>query len=257
MALGVQPIAAVAARRASCLACPARSATICAALPEAAIDRVALIKLLPRRLPAGAVIFAEGDPCTACFTVLEGWVALVASAEAGTQVVLDYALPGNYFGFVRNPAASRAHGAVALTAVRLCPLPCETALALLATEAPLAKRLAHLTALHEARVEERLISALQRSARSRIARLLLALCFRQTGALPATAGQVVTLPLTQLLIGETVGLTAEHVSRTLNRLAVDGVLRLRRRRLTVLDPLALIAAAGVAERPLVDMVAPA
>jgi CRP/FNR family transcriptional regulator len=251
------PLNQVAARRASCLSCPARSSTVCAPLPDVAIDRVALIKNPSRRLPAGATIYAEQDQCAECFTVLEGWVALVAANDEGGRVVLGFALPGDYFGFVPNPLAPRAHSAVALTPVRLCPLPRGGMQPLIASDPALAKRLAHLEALHAARADEHLVSTVQHDARGRIARLLVALCFRLTRALPAAPGQVFLLPLTLAVIGESTGHSPEHVSRSLHRMAAEGMLRFRRGRLTVLDPAALIAAAGVSERPLADMLAPA
>jgi hypothetical protein len=47
------------------------------------------------------------------------------------------------------------------------------------------------------------------------------------------------------MIGDALGLSNEHVCRTLARLAEDGVLELNRHALRVLDPVALAEEAGV------------
>ena len=108
-------------RRASCLTCTAHAHTICAAVPEAEIDRVALIKLPPRRFPAGATIYAEQP--------------------------------------------------------------------LLGIDAALAKHLAHLVALHEARGYDHLINTATRDAHGRIAHLLVELYSRQIHRLPHSRGE--------------------------------------------------------------------
>ena len=246
----------LAARRESCLACKVRGRTICAAVPEAAIDRMALVKLPSRRLPAGAVIYAEQEHCAECFTVLEGWVALTAALEDGGRVVLDFALPGDYFGFQANPDAPRPQSAIAVTAVRLCPLPRGRMQPLVGTDAAVAKHLSHLLAMHEARAHDHLINNASREAHGRIAHLLIELYFRQRHRLPEIPDEVIDLPLTLALIGEAVGLTPVHVSRSLRRLREERVLRLNRGRLLIIDPEALIRASGVDDRPLADATIP-
>ena len=240
------------ARRESCLACKVRGYTVCAPLATTAIDRVAMLKQPSRRLPAGAAIYAEQERCGAYFTVLEGWVALTAALEDGGRVVLDFALPGDFFGFQANPSVPRPQSAVAVTDVRLCPLPRAGLEALIGAEPVVAAHLSHLIAVHEARAHDHLISSAGRDARARVAHLLIELYFRQLHRLPRQRDETIDLPLTLALIGEAVGLTAVHVSRTLRRMREDGVLRLHRGRLVIADPDALIRASGVDDRPLAD-----
>ena len=247
----------LAARRETCLGCMVRGRTVCAAVPEAQIDRIALVKLAPRRLAPGAVIYAEQEHSTECFTVLEGWVALTAALEDGGRVVLDFALPGDYFGFQANPDAPRPQSAIAVTAVRLCPLPRGRMQPLVASNAAVAERLSHLIAMHEARAHDHLVNNVGRDAHGRIAHLLIELYFRQRRHLPDTRNEAIDLPLTLALIGEAVGLTPVHVSRSLRRLREERVLRLHRGQLLILDPEALIRASGVDDRPLADATSPA
>ncbi len=245
----------IAARRASCLSCAARARTVCAPLPAAAIDRVALLRLPPRRVATGGTIYAEQDSCVEYFTVLDGWVGLAAGLEDGSRLILDYALPGDFFGFQANPAAPRPQSAFAVTQARLCPLPRAGVEALIGRDPAVAAHLSHLIAVHEARAHDHLVNSNGREAHERVAHLLIELYFRQRHRLPAERDETIDLPLTLALIGEAVGLTPVHVSRTLRRLREGGVLRLRLGRLRIIDPDALIRASGVEDRPLADEVA--
>jgi CRP/FNR family transcriptional regulator, anaerobic regulatory protein len=239
-------------RRRACLRCPGRLRTICAPVPVATIERLAQLKLPPRRLPAGQSIYAEGEPCNAYFTVLLGWVALTTVQGGQAGVVLDYALPGDFFGLQPNPETPRLHSAIAVTDVTVCPLPRQGAEVLLQTDPAVAAHLAHLVALHEARAHAHLVNSTGRGARERVAHLLIELFFRQTHHLPHQPDELVELPLTLTLMGETIGLTAAHLSRTLRRLREEGIIRFRRGHLHICDPDALLAASGVDLRPLAD-----
>ena len=238
------------ARARACLVCPVRARTICAPIAPAAIDLVARLRLPPRRIAAGAAIYAEQADCAEYFTLLEGWAALTAGVEDGARLVLDFALPGDFIGFQANPAAPRPQSAIAVTDVRLCPLPRGAVETLLGAAPAVAAHLSHLIAVHEARAHDHLVNSNGRSARERLAHLFIELYFRQRHTLPRLAGETIDLPLTLGLIGDAVGLTGVHISRTLRRLREEGVVQLRHRRLTVIDPDRLIAASGVESRPL-------
>ena len=251
------PTREVVARRNGCLACPARAHTVCAPLATTAIDRVALLKQPPRRLPAGTTIYAEQERCGEYFTLLEGWVALTAALEDGRRVVLDYVLPSGFFGFQANPVMPRPQSALAVTAVGLCPLPRPGLEALIGADPAVAAYLSHLIAVHEARAHDHLVNSTGRHARARLAHLLIELYFRQRHELPYRPGEIIDLPLSLALIGEAVGLTAVHVSRTLRGLREEGIVRLRRGRLLISNPEALVHASGVEDRPLADEAADA
>ena len=254
MLISAVPIPAdpMAASARSCLACPVRARTICAPIAAAAIDLVARLKLPPRRIAAGATIYAEQADCAEYFTLLDGWAALTAGMEDGARLVLDFALPGDFIGFQANPAAPRPQSAIAVTDVRLCPLPRGAVETLLGAAPAVAAHLSHLIAVHEARAHDHLVNSNARSARERLAHLFIELYFRQRHVLPGLPGETIDLPLTLSLIGDAVGLTGVHISRTLRRLREEGIVQLRRRRLTVIDPDGLIAASGVEGRPLAD-----
>jgi len=97
----------------------------------------------------------------------------------------------------------------------------------------------------EARAHDHLTNLGLRSARERIAHLLLELYVRLYDRLPSTAGEVISLPLSQEQIGNALGLTFVHVSRMLRGLREERIVRLANHRLEIIGPRALIVAAGV------------
>jgi CRP/FNR family transcriptional regulator len=88
-------------------------------------------------------------------------------------------------------------------------------------------------------------------ARTRVAAFLLEVFVRahlHGYVVPGTAEALsVAMPLTQDHIGDALGLTNIHVNRMLRLLREDGVVRLSKGRLTVLDPDRLAGIAGYAD----------
>jgi hypothetical protein len=84
-----------------------------------------------------------------------------------------------------------------------------------------------------------------RGARERIARLLLEIYVRVRRRLPAEPGEIIQLPLSQGHIGQALGLTYVHVCRTLQILREQKIVRFANHRLEIMDPPALMAAAGI------------
>lgn len=89
---------------------------------------------------------------------------------------------------------------------------------------------------------QQLASVAKRTARERIAHLLLDVNNRAHAGSPGTPAP---LPLTQEHIADAVGLTSVHVSRVLKELRADGIVSTRGHVLDILDRARLGEAAGV------------
>jgi hypothetical protein len=74
---------------------------------------------------------------------------------------------------------------------------------------------------------------------------LLEIYVRGRRRLPAEPGEIIQLPLSQGHIGQALGLTYVHVCRTLQILREQKIVRFANHRLEIIDPLALVAAAGI------------
>ena len=109
----------------------------------------------------------------------------------------------------------------------------------------LAVLLCRQIAADEARAHDHLTNLGLRGARERIARLLLEIYVRVRRRLPAEPGEIIQLPLSQGHIGQALGLTYVHVCRTLQILREQKIVRFANHRFEIIDPPALVAAAGI------------
>ena len=92
---------------------------------------------------------------------------------------------------------------------------------------------------------DQLSSVGRRSARERIAHLLLELFLRSRMRWPGNYLEEMYLPLTQEDIGDATGLTGVHVNRVLRDLYKEGILGFQYRRLRILNPDKLVDVAGI------------
>jgi CRP-like cAMP-binding protein len=168
--------------------------------------------------------------------LLAGWGAEVAHLKDGRRQILDLALPGDVI------FASPAQGEfVFLTKATTARIVLDEALG------PSAHMLAALREAHrmarEARLATAVISLGRRSAYERTACLLLALYERHL-EMGLADGAGFTLPLTQEMLADALGLSVVHINRTLQQMRSDGRLVLRASQATFPDRAGLASAVG-------------
>jgi CRP/FNR family transcriptional regulator len=228
----------------SCAKCAVRANGFCASLTPADLELMSGIKQARKTLPAGSTIYEQGEICNQYFLVLEGWVAIYVNLEEGFRHIVDFALPGDFFGGGPFQDGAMPHAAESITTVRVCPIPKRRMDASIHERPGLGARLSHVAACHEARAHDHLINISRRGARERIAHLLLELFYRRCHRLPSLPRETIPFPLTLDHIGDALGLSSEHVSRRLRLLREEEIVTITRRRLEILDPEALIRAGG-------------
>lgn len=92
-------------------------------------------------------------------------------------------------------------------------------------------------------LRERIVSLGRRDARGRVAYLLCELLWRHA-AVGLTNGDTFRLPLTQIELADTLGLTPVHVNRVLKEFRGRGLITMEHRVLSLLDVAALQDIAG-------------
>ena len=137
------------------------------------------------------------------------------------------------------------HSARCLSVVRVYAFPRRKLDIIIETNPRLAILLCRQITANEARAHDHLANIGLRDARQRIAHLLLELYVRVRQRLPIERGEIFQLPLSQGQIGQALGLTYVHVCRTLQILRQQKIVRLANHKLEIIDPEALIAAAGI------------
>lgn len=196
-----------------------------------------------RTLRAGETLYFQGDESRCIYLLLDGWAFRHQSLEDGRRQILDFALGGAVFGFPS--AGTLTHGVEALTPCTFSIFTRDNLFALLQRVPVLGLRFIEIMAGAEARAYEHLTSVGRRSARERVASLLMELLLRARRMEPAGGTARMALPLMQPHIADALGLASETVCRTLAAMRRDGVLVLRAQKLEVLDIDRLAEEAGI------------
>jgi CRP-like cAMP-binding protein len=202
-------------------------------------------KSADRKMKAGCDLFRLGERGEAIYSLVDGWVALYSLLHDGRRQILQFALPGTILAFVPTSGGLMNYSALALTdaIVRIIP---HHSLGRLARDCPeIGMQLAGLISQDRSLAYDQLSSVGRRSARERIAHLLLELFLRSRMRWPGHRSEGMHLPLTQEHIGDATGLTGVHVNRVLRDLRRDGILEFHYRRLRILNPDKLVDVAGI------------
>ena len=228
-----------------CLDCQARWDGLCKGRTPEELRVIAGYKWGDREIRTGEDLFNLGDSCDSIYNLVEGWMFLYNLFEDGRRQILHFALPGAVLGFHPARGAMMTHGVQALTDAVVCVIPRSTLVPLSKQYPELGMRLAWLISTDRSTAFDHLTSIGRRSARERIARLLLELFIRCRAQWPGSRIEEMLLPLTQEHIGDATGLTFVHVSRVLRDLRQDGIVEFHYRRLRILNPDKLIDVAGI------------
>ena len=189
-----------------------------------------------RRFRRGETVFHVGDPGDALFVLISGSIKITLPADTGDEAILATLRPGDFFGeLALLDGAPRSATAVAIEPTETYilgrdrfrelissePVMREAVLATLATE--LRRLTHHVEELHFLDITGRLASRLARMA-------------GESGASRLGDGTIrLAGPLTQGDLAAMIGCTRQSVNKLLGMFTDDGLIRLERDRILVLD----------------------
>lgn len=176
----------------------------------------------PRTIARNRDIITEGYKYRALFTLVDGIAIRYSALRNGRRHILNVVLPGDFIGFPACFFDSSLYSVMALTDAAVAAISFEQLHELFSRHPRLGAAISWLFSCEAAMYAERLISIGQRSAVERVAHFLLELLTRLQviGLGDECAFQ---MPLTQEHIGEILGLTGVHISRTLRQLRNEGL----------------------------------
>jgi CRP/FNR family transcriptional regulator len=235
--------------RSRCPHCPARHSGVCAPLGP---DHVRLFEESAAGLELhlrGTDLFCQGERSPSFYVVTHGWAFTYMLLEDGQRQILDFALPGAFLGFQPEPLAPMTYSAGCLTDVRVCAAPRRRLCEMLASDARFAMQMCMVETCQEARVNDHLANVAQRDAEARLAHLVVELFYRMRDRMPGPAPETFDTPLSHSDLGDALGLTREHVSRTLKKLRETGICELRDGVLHITHPAALVTLSGCEHDP--------
>ena len=130
---------------------------------------------------AGTLIFEEGIEATHLYTILSGWAVRHKSLPDGRRQILNFLLPGDLVGLQASLGEPMDHGVEALTDMLLCVFERDRFYELFDRCPSLAFDVTWLAALEHRLLDSNLLSVGRRTARERVAYLVLLLYRRAAG----------------------------------------------------------------------------
>lgn len=187
------------------------------------------------RFLKGSPVYSPVDVSDAVFVVATGRIRICHLTHDGKRSTLAFVDPGEVFGELAvlddTPREEYAEAAKESSVIRI---PVNRLNDLLKENPDVALRFLHLIAQRRKRLERRLRNLLFCSSRDRLIHLLLELA-EKYGA-PADNGVRLTTDLSHQDLASMIGSTRETVTLVLGDLQSEGLIKLGRRKITLLQP---------------------
>jgi len=217
-------------------------------------ERLEGARWLVRTIGKNCSLIDQGQDREVVGVLLSGWAFRYQTLLDGKRQILDFIFAGSLIGF--GSGATYSYGVEMVTSCTVATLPHGQFRRLLATCPTLAMQVVERVSDSEMRAHEHMTSLGRRSARERIAALIVELTCRAQCTDLGKREYSIDLPVTQIMIGDALGLSNEHVCRVLGKLANDGVIEINHHTLKVLDQVALAREAGADTRDFVARESP-
>ena len=194
-----------------------RTAPIFSGLPVAAFDALiagATIKTVKR----GELLFVQGDPASAVFVVLDGWIKIFRLTPSGNEAVVAVFTRGQSFAEAaaftggRFPASCEA-----VTDGRLLRLNSSDLLRLIRENPEIGLAMLASTSMHLHMLVQQIEQLKSHTGAQRVAEFLGSLCQVASG------GCTINLPYDKALIAGRLGMQPESLSRAFAKLKPSGI----------------------------------
>lgn len=186
-----------------------------------------------RVVEANTELVRQGDRLDRVHLLIDGWAYRYKVLPNGRRQILALLLPGDMCDIHGSLLKSADHSIALLGRARVAFIPHGEISASMASHSRLQRAFWWTTLVDEAILREWLVNIGQRDALQRVAHLLSEVFVRAHAVGLVDPGQTLSMPLTQVQLGETVGLTPVAVNRALQRLRADGIISLEDKQLTV------------------------
>ncbi|CAO4184558.1 helix-turn-helix domain-containing protein [Methylorubrum extorquens] len=188
----------------------------------------------PRIIPPHTNLVREGDKPDGVFLVLSGFACRHKLRANGARQINAYLLPGDLCDLDVALLDEMDHTITTLSACKVVRLAPELVADLLAHHPRIARALRKNQLVDEATLREWLVNVGRRSAVERLAHLFCEVLLRLR-AVGLTTETSCKLPLTQVDLADTTGITPVHVNRSLRELRRRELIELEGGRLKILD----------------------
>ncbi len=185
-------------------------------------------------------IFFPGDPAERVYLIRRGAVRLSRVYESGEEITVALLRENSLFGvlsLITGHRSDRFYHAVAFTRVEMVTAPADSVLRAIEGDASVGLLLLQGLSSRILQTETMIETLTHRDMSSRLVSFLLVLC-RDFGV-PGEKGITIDLKLSHQAIAEAIGSTRVTITRLLGDLRNSGLVQIDRKKITVLDPIAL------------------
>jgi CRP/FNR family transcriptional regulator len=205
-------------------------------------QRLDSVRWLVRSVGKNCSLIDQGEDREVVGVLLSGWAFRYQTLPDGKRQILDFIFAGALVGF--GSGTTYSYGVETVTTCTVATLPHGQFRRLLAACPTLAMEVVERVSDSEMRAHEHMTSLGRRNARERIAALIVELMCRSQCTDLGKREYSIDLPVTQIMIGDALGLSNEHVCRVLGKLASDSVIEINNHTLKVLDEVMLARESG-------------
>jgi CRP-like cAMP-binding protein len=188
----------------------------------------------PQKVAANRDFVRLGEELIDSCLVVHGLVARFAQLEDGSRQIISLHVPGDMVDLYSLMMPRAASPLYALTGTTILKVPHEALRTLAFEHQNLAAALWRDCVVDGGIVAQWLVNVGRKNARARIAHLIAEMAVRYAQIGLCRNGEF-PLPITQEQIGDALGLTSVHVNRSIKTLREDGLVRMSRSSVQILD----------------------
>ena len=214
----------------------------------AASDAAALQKATAnrRRYVARQDLIREGDQTGPVFVILEGWACRYKILPSGTRQIMAFLMPGDTCDLHIKLLEEMDHSIQAVTNALVATISGPEMRTMMDEHPNIARAMYTSQLVDEGIMRAWIVSMGRRSSTARVAHLICELYLRAHN-IGLTGNGDFALPLSQLVLADSLGMTAVHINRILKELRLAGAMSLKRGSVTIIDPVMLVQIAGFDE----------
>lgn len=185
-------------------------------------------------LPADTVAIRHNIELQQSVLLLDGWMARAKDLPSGERQIAELHVAGDFVDLHGFTLKRLDHDVITITPCRIAHVPHERLKEVTERYPHIARLYWLMTNIDAAVHREWTLSLGRRTALSRMAHLFCELNIR-LGISGLASNNCYAMPLTQIELGECLGLTAVHVNRTLQELRRLELVELQQRQMRILD----------------------
>ncbi|WP_344707737.1 Crp/Fnr family transcriptional regulator [Sphingomonas swuensis] len=212
-------------------------------LGEADVEALKRATARPRRLPQKHDLIREGDRPGPVFVILEGWAHRYKILPNGTRQVLAFLMPGDACDLHIGLLGEMDHSIQTLTNALVTTIGRDEIEKIFVDHPRIANAMYVSQLVDEGTMRAWITSMGRRTSIERVAHLMCELFIRARN-IGLQTEPVFDLPLSQLLLADSLGMTAVHLNRVLKELRQENVMTLTRGCVSIVDIGKLIRIAG-------------